>query len=412
MRLRLRKIYLFEPLFWLYFSWYFLPFFRGTFSSSMYKTAFFACFVVGISLLEIRYIMKRKAITLHWNVLSLALIYMCMLTFMYTIDYKDAAVHIRISFTFWGSLLAYYALDKFPEAKRRLGYLLIVLFILTSITTLIGVLSNPAAARTLTYASNDVEQDALLMKLNIGSVSFIQSQVITIPIFVLFMKKKKHILISMICIVFIFISVASASFAISMIGFFFALTLGIIYNKSSLKVAVTILLGGMLLWLIPWGTVILEFAQIINNDVISARLNELAIGIEGTGNLPTRFNLYMVSFKTFLSNPLGIGPEYKYVRYVNGIGYHSQIIDDFARYGIFAIAFYVIFAKEYSALLRQRWAKVNMPEIAIPVTIVYIFFLFLNLGMKSSAESIMVLFIIPVIPELILYKSVDVNRLE
>ena len=108
---------------------------------------------------------------------------------------------------------------------------------------------------------------------------------------------------------------------------------------------------------------------------------------------------------TFIRHPFGIGAHYSYNKLENGIGYHYQILDDLARYGVFALAFYFVFLPQTIKQLYKHCGKINMEETVFPVFIVYVGFLILNIAFRSSAESVVMLYILPVLPDLILNKK-------
>jgi O-antigen ligase len=118
------------------------------------------------------------------------------------------------------------------------------------------------------------------------------------------------------------------------------------------------------------------------------------------GGLSSRFNLYVASLDTFFEHPWGVGPGYTYVDYENGIGYHSQFLDDLARYGILALLFYIAFFVGYYKLLRKQWSKINLQQIAFPVVIIYFLFLIFNPGFTSPHEGVLLLFLIPAFPDI------------
>jgi len=168
----------------------------------------------------------------------------------------------------------------------------------------------------------------------------------------------------------------------------------------------------VIILVIPWEDILFFLSSNIKNEWISNRLQSVAISDEQGGNvglLGNRVNLYASSLHTFANNVFGIGPEYSYRMYDNGIGYHSQILDDLARYGIAAIIFYGCFFRSYYVLLVKQWKQINMEEVAMPIIIIYICFLFLNPGFTSAYESVMMFLIIPLLPELILDNRKEPN---
>lgn len=405
------KLKAFEPFLWIYYIWYYLPIVRVFFRSSTYNYIFFAFFIGAVSLCFIYAFVSVKNIKVEYNALVPVLLYMAVFLLFVLLDFHTASRHIRISFTFWGTLMVYFFTSPFPDSQKRLSFLFLSMLFITTVTSTIGVILNPSAARTLAYASNDIQEDIVVRLLNIGGIAFFQGLAICSPILVTFFKNNKYKWFSLIAIIIIFISLLFASFAISLLMLCVAVLLSLLSNSKSQSTIQKFGIGILVLLLIavvPWSNLFYFLSDIMPNDSISVRFasiaSSLADGFAG-GNLDSRLQTYVTSLNTFLENPLGVGPHYTFVTMENGIGYHSQFFDDLARYGIFAIAFYVAFFFGYYKLLLQQWSKINMKQVVLPVVIVYFLFLCLNPGFTSEHEGVLVLFLIPAIPDLLFKKE-------
>ncbi len=403
-QLKFKKIEIFEPFFWIYFVWYYLPFARAIFHSTRYNQIFFGIFALGCALCLVKYIATKKAISFKYNPLLPVLAYFLFFLLLVILDVSTAGRHIRISFTFWGTLIAYYLTSAYPNAQKRIVKLVLCMLLVTSITSLVGVIADPRAARTLTYANNDILEDLAIKMKNIGGLEFFQGLVICVPILLTFIFKNKYKIFSTISLLLVFVSLLSASFTIALTVFFVALALGVWFNNSSSLRAVIILVLLVAVLAIPWSNVIMYISNNISNSTISDRLQSIALSLSSgsaEGDLFSRVDLYSASLKTFLENPLGVGPEYTYVDYEKGIGYHSQLLDDLARYGFLALIFYVAFFVGYFKLLRKQWSRINLPQVALPITAVYLVFLILNPGFTSAHEGVLLLFLIPAFPNIL-----------
>lgn len=399
----------------IYYIWFFVPYIRVTFNSNVHKYLFFSCFIIGIGILFffnylVNFKEKLTKAKLTFNILIPIVIYMLVMTGFVLFDYYDASNHIRVSFTFWGTALVYYLMSDDPSLQRSFGKLLIALLIINSITSFIGVYSDPSAARALTNAAKTpqaLEEDIFLSRKNISSIYLFQSLAVMAPIFVYMIKKKIKVLWATLAILFIFLAIIKASFTISLLLLLAGIILSLVYVKG-LTGKVMLVLSMLVLVLLPWASIFEILASKIDNTYISTRLHDLSVFFsEGnaSGNVSSRLNAYMSSLQTFIRNPLGIGARYSYKMLENGIGYHSQILDDLARYGVFALAFYVVFLTQYYKLLKRQWAKINMEEVVFPVFIIYLGFLTLNLAFRSSAESVVILFVLPILPDIIQHRS-------
>jgi len=395
----------------IYYAWFFLPFLRITFNSQLHKNLFFLFFAAGVMILFLNYMINSGwKIKLTINILVPIIIYMLVMTGFVLFDYFDAAKHIRVSFTFWGTALVYFLISYNPSLQRAFGKYLLFLFVINCVTSFIGVYTIPGAARALTNASKSdkaIEEDIYLSRRNISSIYLFQSLVVISPIFIFMIKKKIKVLWATLAILFIFLAIIKASFTISLLLLLAGIILSLVYVKG-LTGKVMLVLSMLVLVLLPWASIFEILASKIDNTYISTRLHDLSVFFsEGnaSGNVSSRLNAYMSSLQTFIRNPLGIGARYSYKMLENGIGYHSQILDDLARYGVFALAFYVVFLTQYYKLLKRQWAKINMEEVVFPVFIIYLGFLTLNLAFRSSAESVVILFVLPILPDIIQHRS-------
>lgn len=395
----------------IYYAWFFLPVLRISFNTSLYKNLFFLCFVIGVSLLFLNYVISTGGkIKLTFNILVPIIIYMLVMSMFVMFNYYDASKHIRVSFTFWGTALIYFLLSYNPSLQRAFGRFLLILFIINCITSFIGVYFNPSAARALTNAlksTEAIEEDIYLSKRNISSIYLFQSLVVIAPIFIFMVKKKIKTFWAITAVILIFIAILKASFTISLLLLMAGIGLSLIYVKG-IAGKVLLVLFSFILVLLPWSSIFGYLSDVIDNSYISTRLHDLSVYFsEGniTGTVSARFNVYISSFMTFIRHPFGIGAHYSYNKLENGIGYHSQILDDLARYGVFALAFYIVFLTQYFKLLKKQWVKINMEEAVFPIFIVYVGFLILNIAFRSGAESVVMLYILPVLPDLILNKK-------
>jgi hypothetical protein len=60
--------------------------------------------------------------------------------------------------------------------------------------------------------------------------------------------------------------------------------------------------------------------------------------------------------------------------------------------------------------LRKQWSKIGASYVGSVVTLIYAMFLLLNLGFRSSEESIVALLIIPTIPDIVIERKFSKNH--
>lgn len=393
-----------------YYSWYCLPFMRTTFQSSLYKYLFFGCFAVGVAFLAVaRLQYNGMAITfqlLH-SILLPVIPYMAVMVVLYLLKIGNAVGHIRVSFTFWGTAIIYYLFSFDSKAQCRFGKFLLVLFCITAITSTVGVFTDDSAARAIANASQKAEsvnRDYELMRKNISGIYLFQCMVIFAPVTVMMIRYRRKPVWGMILLLCIAVAVLKASFTIPLLVLIVGCGLALMSNRR-VPVVLVLTLCLVVILLLPLDTLLSSLAEVISNRYISARLEEIAVFLSQRsvqGDLRLRLQCYQYSLRTYIQHPFGVGPWYSYVVGEHGIGFHSQILDDLARYGIFALGFYLLFFYEYARLLKMQWAKLEFQCTVFPICVVYGLFLLLNIGFRSADESIFMLYILPALPDIFL----------
>lgn len=400
-----------------YYLWFFLPFMRTTYSG-VYKYFFFLFFMIGIFLLVLENInVYGLQVKVKHTIIAPILIYMAFMLFLCLFDFQEARDHIRVSFTFWGTALVYYLMGINPDGRRRFAQFLIVIAIFTVITSAIVILENPRAARALTNAvvtKENLVEDYNLGRRNVSSIYLFQGIAALSPVFVTLIKKK-HVFFGLLGLFVSFSILLRASFLIALCVMLLGIVLALVQNEKKsvlFSIVITILVLAMLL--LPWSEIFSYLAGAIDNDSISVRLNELSLLLKFgsvVGDTAGRLDAYTRSISTMLHHPLGIGPYYFSQEARELIGKHSQIFDDLARYGVVALAFYCVFLKRYYTLIKEKWSKIGLDSIAGSITMVYAALLILNIGFRSAEESVIMLFILPELPEIVLYQKGKKHKL-
>lgn len=398
-----------------YYTWYSLPFMRITFKSSLYKTMFFGCFAIGAILLLVAQFGRYEfviSLSRGRNLLICVLPYMTIMTIFYIFDIGDASRHIRVSFTFWGTALIYALLSIDKKAQIRFGKYLAFLFCLTALTTVTGVFSDSSVARAIANASQreeNVARDYTLMRKNISGVYLFQCLTILAPVTIIGIRQHKRRFLYAVGLLFIVVAIIKGSFTISLLVLAVSCGVALASNRR-IPAAIILTLVVLILLLMPLDSLFKYLADAIRNHYISERLNEIASFFSGAtlyGDMKKRALCYMYSIRTFAQNPLGTGAWYSYVVGRNGIGYHSEILDDMARYGIAAIAFYLAFFVAYYQMLKGQWGKINLAGVAFPICVTYFLLLLLNVGFRSADESIFMLYILLILPEIFIQPQKD-----
>lgn len=394
-----------------YYLWFFLPFMRTTYSG-IYKYFFFSFFLIGMGLLIVENVNAYGLkIQVKHTIIAPIVIYMAFMAVLVLFDFHDAQDHIRVSFTFWATALVYYLMDVNPDGRRRFAQFLIVMVVFTTITSAVVLWQNPDAARALTSAVSTKEavaEDYKLGRQNVSSIYLFQGIAAFSPVFVSLIKKK-HLVWGILGLILSFAILLRASFLIALCVMLLGIILALVPNgKNNILISAVITALVLVMLVLPWSEILRYLADVIDNDAISVRLNELSLMLElgtATGHTAGRIDVYELSISTLFHHPLGVGPYYFSLEARELIGRHSQLLDDLARYGIAALAFYCVFLKRYYVLIKEKWSKIGIGTIAGPITIVYAALLFLNIGFRSAEESVIMLFILPELPEIVLYQK-------
>ena len=341
------------------------------------------------------------------------LAYMVVFTLLWVLGIGDSHAHIRISFTFWGTALTYAVLSE--EARLRVGKYLLLLFVVTFITSAIGVTLDNTAARVIAHAGSDDDIQAGFKMKNIASIYFFQCSIFFVPISLLLSQTVKAKIGAGVLLTFIFGVLVNAAFTISILVFILVLMFSIILkgNVKVNRIIMALLVASTAVAVFFNGYDLLTMAgRAVKSDDVSVRMYELRDMIylgQSSGDAKVRNELYRASLETFSQHLFGVGPNYSYVMFDEGIGHHSQLLDDLARYGVFGLAFYVVFLLGYYLNLKKEWEKLGRPQIALLITGTYACFLILNLGFRSADEAVIALFIMPILPT-ILQKRVENSR--
>lgn len=388
----------------IYFIWYSLPIMRAYFGSYVSTLFFYSLLLAGISILIVNKVILERTIALKLNYSVVVVLMVITMFVMSAFDICDAKKYLSVIVSFWGTLFVYELLDNSKNAQKWLGKLLCILFVITVLTSTIGTIFFPNASRIIASGISDINEQTMLTKFNIAGVYLYQAIVLLVPVWIGFFFKGYKRILCVICIIFSGIAILYSAFSISIIMFCAALGISIIFlgnEKKTMIIGIVILL---LLLLVPWQSVFSSIIEQISNVRVAERMKSVLLFLNGgekTGDLNMRMEVYRSSWETFCHNVNGIGPFYSFVMKDHGIGYHSQILDDMARYGIFAILFYVIFLTSYCKKMVLEWNNIGLTKVARIMILLYIIFLFLNIGFRSPQESIVILYIIRVIPDLV-----------
>ena len=252
-----------------------------------------------------------------------------------------------------------------------------------------------------------LEEDYNLGRKNVSSIYLFQGIAALSPVFVILIKRK-HIVLGILGLTISFLLLLRASFLIALCVMILGIVLTLVQKeKNTVLSPIIITVLFLVVFFLPWSEIFSFLASVIDNKTISVRFNELSLLLKFgnvIGDTEGRIVSYMRSFSTFLHHPFGVGPYYFSQEAREFIGKHSQILDDLARYGVAALAFYCVFLKRYNTMIKEQWSKIGINGISVSITIVYAALLLLNIGFRSAEESVIMLFILPELPNIILHQ--------
>ncbi|MBQ3418153.1 MAG: hypothetical protein IJH32_10030 [Ruminococcus sp.] len=226
----------------------------------------------------------------------------------------------------------------FKSNKRLPIYAAVItaLFAVTAITTIIGCIRNPSAARIL--ASTASSQDATAIKFwwqNIGGYGFVYSAVLLYPCAVIAFKMKRlNTVVFILLTVLLYALVINAEYSLALMFLMVSTLLLFVKKDLSVKKFLLMLILFVLIVVLFRTTIaaiLTRLGSYLGNEGMMEKINVLFLGKESVeGFDDARDELYLLSIKTFLSHPffgcLKISSS--------GIGGHSFILDNLASFGL------------------------------------------------------------------------------
>lgn len=248
---------------------------------------------------------------------------------------------------FWSFLFIFEVYFQ-AEDYKAIGIVtkvMIAVICITCITTIIASLTYPNISK-LTYKDSATGEN-VANQLNVGGFDYIAGTCILAPIFMVlaFKQKKRLYLIPLIlCVVATFMSGYTIDFLVLCIGIICFLYSSKSGKLNATKIFFVFLTIVFVVFLVKNSISIADFIE-NNNEHLAGRFRELNSLLNGDLNdgmdLAYRIFLYKRSLGTFFNHLLvGVGPYY--FEGHHGVGDHSQIFDDMARYGMIGVIAYAI----------------------------------------------------------------------
>jgi hypothetical protein len=246
-------------------------------------------------------------------------------------------------------IIGYYITQYKQHQVKYYGTVICVALILTVITTCIGLVRFPYAARVLATLDSSDAATIVYNWYNIGGFSFIYTIVLLYPVLILAYKQEKINLRMTICgTVLIYATVLLSEYATALLLLLITTVLFFV-KKDLTKKDVCILLVVEILFLLVFQDYVSKLLTYIGtltgSRTVAERFSALAGGQTGLeSSNDNRIQLYRASLKTFLRHPL-LGT---FLSGGGGVGGHSQILDMLGRYGLVGVTLlYCMYRKIY-----------------------------------------------------------------
>lgn len=259
------------------------------------------------------------------------------------------------------TLFVVYLTDK--KFARFYLQLALILILITSITSILGLYIYPDASREQT--SYDLKDDAMFYEsLNIGGYVYMYSMCVMIPILFWQIPHSKRIFrgINIVTLIMVVWCVYMSAFATALLLVIVAVLLSVVNIKPKLKPLIYVF---TIFLVVISGTGLLasfmyDLSQMVQSDYVSDRLLQLSLVFSGTdvANISTetsaeRLELFQTAWNSFLSSPI-FGHNLVYFD-KEALSGHSLVLDTLAGSGLLGIGvLYLIFSNLFKILVRNQ----------------------------------------------------------
>ncbi len=305
---------------------------------SSFLTTYFLLGVVGlIYLYFIRWKMNR------WICALLPLLLVTVVNALWTYTHGGGLV-LTVYGTLIGftpALLAFRFVDLPHYQKKIMVNIVIFALLATAVTSIVGLASDPGAARYLATVSNaDEARNVQLGWKNVGGFSFTYILLTLYPVMICYAKEmnlalwKKLLLTAILLMYYI-----SAEYMTGLTGFVILSSLWFMPKKFSDKKLFGILIFLFVLLLLlktPIAMLLYRLASTTSSSTLYERFVYIAdslMGVSSESDVGLRGELFQLSINGFLQHPI-LGNWYSGGRN----GGHSYVLDFICKYGIIGIS--------------------------------------------------------------------------
>lgn len=301
-------------------------------------------------------------------------------------------IYELMQFLLFPLIVLYIKRNNFQYYSKVLIIALSICYLLTSITTYLGLDLFPAACRQLAN-SQEKELDSAMVplykSLNIGGFDFIYSLVLISPLLVytiLRSKKKYYKLLAILVYIGLFLLVIKAQFTTAVLCYVLSSLCFLMKNqKSSRTFWFLLVIGGLfVIFRGIIGDILIDISGSFESANISNRFEDIGHVIQGeettssSADIDSRQIKYGMAWDAFCSSPIwGTG---------KGVGGHSFILGYMAKYGIIGLGLVIyLFMRIYGFMVRPLRGSI------LYNCMFFIFFLQIIMAMLNP----MVFYIVP-----------------
>lgn len=329
------------------------------------------------------------------------------------------------------AILAFYPIFIFYYIRKNTKYnidvlkgilgLIILVTAFNAVHNIFLLIGDPTASK---YLGGSVEIAMTTYQItNVATPPFVAFTILLFPIFWYYFENRKgfqklfYLLIALVTIIFAYLAASSLALIALSIEIVMLLVFKIKngYNRLFL---VMFIIGLLLLTIIarePLGQMLVSLSYDVDNYFYSQRIGEVGhamMGISHEGSFSARMQDTYISIKSFMRSPLwGVGFYFSQNINQTGIGMHSQIIDDLARYGLigFGLLGYIYYSwiKNNFYLAKSREINRIVTSILIAIVFLALFNMFSNV-----VYGLLIFFVIPLFVYTNSYEEIEINCIQ
>lgn len=347
-------------------------------------------FVTILPLLVLIYsIAKKMGLPALTKLLLVAFLYSL---FEYWVMHRqvDFVTEIRNHMMAFTPLLLCVYFDKEYSRKTALAFIQIslILVLITSITTILGLDVYPDASRKLASRGNKLLVD-IWYQMNIGGFDFIYSLVLLLPITYWMIQRsdKKFKIVNTIIFIIELYCIYKSSYTTALVMSLISLCMVIVNIQPHLK-PFFYFLGSVFFLLSGTGALsdmILWLSTQVESSYVADRLLQLSMVLNGTdvndiGTESTndRLVLYKTALDSFLSSPIWGNNISTFNKEL--LAGHSVVLDTLAGAGLIGIVFVIVIFKK---LFKSTVTRVNN-KVSSFVVIPWVMFIAISAGNPSA----------------------------